>query len=118
MIKFLVDAQLPVRLARLLQRAAYDAIHTRDLPDQNATQDSKINDISVQQKRIVVTKDADFLHSFLINKEPYKLLLVTTGNITNGELEALFLENLPHLTALFEQHAYIELGRDTITVHQ
>jgi predicted nuclease of predicted toxin-antitoxin system len=45
-------------------------------------------------------------------------LLVTTGNITNGELEALFLENLPHLATLFEQHAYIELGRDTITVHQ
>jgi predicted nuclease of predicted toxin-antitoxin system len=118
MIKFLVDAQLPVRLARLLQKAGYDAVHTRDLPDQNATQDSKINDISIQQNRIVVTKDADFLHSFLISKKPYKLLLVTTGNITNGELEALFLENLPHLAALFEQHAYIELGRDTITVHQ
>jgi predicted nuclease of predicted toxin-antitoxin system len=33
MIKFLIDAQLPVRLARLLQRAGYDAIHTRDLPE-------------------------------------------------------------------------------------
>jgi hypothetical protein len=35
-----------------------------------------------------------------------------------GELEALFLENLSHLAALFEQHAYIELGHDSITVHQ
>jgi predicted nuclease of predicted toxin-antitoxin system len=63
MIKFLVDAQLPVRLARLLQGAGYDTVHTRDLPDKNATQDSKINDISIQQNRIVVTKDTDFILS-------------------------------------------------------
>jgi predicted nuclease of predicted toxin-antitoxin system len=118
MIKFLVDAQLPVRLSRLLQNEGYDTIHTRDLPRKNATQYVEINTISIQQSRIVVTKDTDFLHSFLLNNQPYKLLLVTTGNIKNQELEALFLENLSHLAELFEQHAYIELGRDTVTVHQ
>ncbi len=30
-MKFLVDAQLPLRLARLLREAGYDAIHTREL---------------------------------------------------------------------------------------
>ncbi|NEO54909.1 MAG: hypothetical protein F6K54_18610 [Okeania sp. SIO3B5] len=30
-MKFLVDAQLPVRLAVFLQYAGYDAIHTKDL---------------------------------------------------------------------------------------
>jgi predicted nuclease of predicted toxin-antitoxin system len=38
--------------------------------------------ISMQQERIVVTKDRDFLDSFLLRQQPYKLLLVTTGNIT------------------------------------
>lgn len=31
-MKFLVDAQLPMRLAVLLQGAGYDTIHTKKLP--------------------------------------------------------------------------------------
>ncbi len=38
-MKFLVDAQLPVRLARFIQASGYDTLHTRDLPRQNATSD-------------------------------------------------------------------------------
>lgn len=117
-MKFLVDAQLPVRLARFLQEAGYDTIHTRDLPLKNATPDTEVNAISIQESRIVITKDSDFFDSFLIRQEPYKLLLVTTGNITNAELEALFQSNLPQLVQLFTQHSSIEMSRDTIIVHQ
>lgn len=116
-MKFLIDAQLPIRLARLLQLSGYDVIHTRDLPGQNATRDSEINTISMQQERIVVTKDRDFLDSFLVRQQPYKLLLVTTGNITNTELVELFAKNLAQLADLFEQHSLIELNRDDIIVH-
>jgi predicted nuclease of predicted toxin-antitoxin system len=52
----------------------------------------------------VVTKDRDFLDSFLLRQQPYKLLLVTTGNITNTELVELFAKNLSQLAELFEQH--------------
>jgi predicted nuclease of predicted toxin-antitoxin system len=31
-MKFIIDAQLPRRLARFLQGLGYDAIHTLDLP--------------------------------------------------------------------------------------
>jgi predicted nuclease of predicted toxin-antitoxin system len=55
-MKFLVDAQLPLRLARLLQEAGYDTIHTKELPQQNATPDSIINSISIQEERVVLTK--------------------------------------------------------------
>ncbi len=117
-MKFLIDAQLPVRLSRFLQTAGYDTIHTRDLPQQNATPDTEVNTISIQESRIVITKDSDFFDSFLIRQEPYKLLLVTTGNITNAELEALFQSNLPLLVELFSQHSLIEISRDAIIVHQ
>jgi predicted nuclease of predicted toxin-antitoxin system len=46
-MKFIVDAQLPTRLAKFLQAAGYDTIHTRNLPQQNATPDSNINAISI-----------------------------------------------------------------------
>ncbi|NEU77139.1 hypothetical protein PI95_032730 [Hassallia byssoidea VB512170] len=117
-MKFLVDAQLPVRLARFLESAGYDTIHTKDLPQRNATTDVEINAISIQESRIVVTKDRDFFDSFLIRQEPYKLLLVTTGNITNTELEALFVNNLAQLAGLFAQHVLIEISRNAIIVHQ
>ena len=47
----------------------------------------------------------------------YKLLLVTTGNITNPELESLFANNLSQIEKLFEQHSLIEMNRDAIIVH-
>ncbi|WP_242057723.1 MULTISPECIES: DUF5615 family PIN-like protein [Nostoc] len=84
-MKFLVDAQLPVRLARFLKASGYDAIHTRDLPSQNATPDNEINVISIAEDRILITKDVDFVNSFLTIQQPYKLLLITTGNIKNSE---------------------------------
>ncbi len=40
-MKFLIDAQLPVRLSRFLQTTGYDTIHTRDLRQQNTTPDLK-----------------------------------------------------------------------------
>jgi predicted nuclease of predicted toxin-antitoxin system len=58
-MKFIVDAQLPRRLARFLQDSGFDTIHTLDLPQQNATPDSSINAISITEERVVITKDAD-----------------------------------------------------------
>lgn len=117
-MKFLVDAQLPVRLARVLQSAGCDTIHTQDLPRRNATPDSEINLLSIQESRIVVTKDRDFVDSFMIDRQPYKLLILTTGNINNNQLIELFMKNLPHLAELFQEHSLIEMNRDTIVVHQ
>lgn len=117
-MKFLVDAQLPVRLARFLRASDHDVIHTRDLPKRNATTDNQINEISIEQERVVITKDSDFVDSFLTINKPYKLLLVTTGNIKNSELEAIFINNLSTLVNLLERHEYIELTRNAIIVHQ
>jgi predicted nuclease of predicted toxin-antitoxin system len=65
----------------------------------------------------VISKDSDFVNSFLTIQKPYKLLLISTGNISNSELEAIFVNQLSRLTDLFESHQYIELSRDAIIVH-
>lgn len=117
-MKFIVDAQLPRRLAKFLQDVGYDAIHTLDLPDRNATPDSNINTLSIAQERIVITKDSDFVDSFLTIQQPYKLLLISTGNIKNSELEELFGAYLPQIINLLSQHSYIEVNRDTLIIHQ
>lgn len=80
-MKFIVDAQLPKLLAQWLRQRGYDAIHTLELPDKNRTGDDIINQISLQENRIVISKDSDFYHRYFRNLEPYKLIYLTTGNI-------------------------------------
>ncbi len=117
-MKFLVDAQLPVRLARFLKTSGYDTLHTKDLPQQNATSDTEINDITIEQERVVITKDSDFVNSFMTIQKPSKLLLISTGNIRNSELEQIFKSNLSTLVDLLENNDYVEMNRDRIIVHQ
>lgn len=96
-MKFLVDAQLPRRLARELTTAGHEAIHTLDLPRGNRTPDSDITSIAVLEKRAVITKDEDFVTQFHLCGAPPKLLLVSTGNISNDSLSHLFAVNLTAL---------------------
>jgi predicted nuclease of predicted toxin-antitoxin system len=116
-MKFLVDAHLPRRLARQLNDAGHDAVHTLDLPNGNRTSDVEINAISVSEQRVVITKDSDFVDSFVLRQEPWKLLLVSTGNITNRDLEQLFAANLTAITDGFASFDHIELSRTNIVFH-
>ena len=117
MTRFLVDAHLPFRLVRLLRERGHDALHTSELPKGNATPDEEINSISLQEERVVVTKDADFVQSLILHGKPYKLLLISTGNISNHALETLFLEQLELLCELLNTYHYVELGREEIVAH-
>ena len=116
-MKFLVDAHLPRRIAYRFREAGHDALHTLDLPDGNRTTDAAINALSLREERIVVTKDADFVSSFLLHHEPYKLLLISTGNIRNAELEALLLMHLSTIISAFGTHDYLELSRSSLIIH-
>lgn len=116
-MNFLVDAHLPRRLTFHLRAAGHDVVHTLDLPNKNRTTDEEINALSVQEQRIVITKDSDFVDSFLVVRKPYKLLLISTGNITNAELEALFVPAIPQIVAAFGSHDYIELSRTALFMH-
>jgi predicted nuclease of predicted toxin-antitoxin system len=116
-MKFLVDAHLPRRLVYRLRESGYEAAHTLDLPMGNRTPDSLINELSIREEYIVITKDADFVNSFLLHHKPYKLLLVSTGNISNKELEALFLANIEKIAEGFEVFDFIEIDRKDVIFH-
>src|SRR5215208_5261097 len=116
-MNFLIDAQLPRRLIFLLREAGHDAVHTLDLPHRNRTTDQEIIEISAREQRAVITKDADFVDSFVVRREPYKRLLVSTGNVPNLELEELFKTYLPTISMELATHDYIELSRSALIVH-
>lgn len=116
-MKFLVDAQLPRRLAAQLSQAGHETLHTLDLPFGNRTTDSAINDLSLNDGYIVITKDSDFVESFLLQGKPRKLLLVSTGNITNADLEVLFGANFEKIVVGFGTFDFIELNRTSVIFH-
>jgi predicted nuclease of predicted toxin-antitoxin system len=116
-VKFLVDAQLPRRIARLLESLGHDALHTLDLPTKNQTPDETLRQLAGSERRVLVTKDADFVDSFLLRGLPQRLLFVTTGNIPNDDLLALFRTNLPAITDALSSHSFVEIDRSGLTVH-
>ena len=116
-MKFLVDAQLPRRRAHRLRDLGHDAVHTLDLPLKNRTKDEVIKEISLREKRVVITKDGEFVDSFILYGKPYKLLLISTGNIRNSDLEKSFLQNIEQIAEAFDQYGFIEMDRTTVTFH-
>src|SRR5688572_19092201 len=110
-MKFLIDAQLPKSLATFLREKGFDAIHTIELPNGNATTDAEINQISISERRIVVTKDGDFFNIFAARKEPYKLLHVRTGNISNAKLFEIFEKNLEAMIGELTESNVIEIDQ-------
>lgn len=116
-MKFLVDAQLPQRIVYRLREAGHDVLHTLDLPSGNRTTDTEINTISQREQRVVITKDADFVNSFLLKGQPYKLLLISTGNIKNSDLETLVATHLSAVVAAFDSHDFVELSRTALIIH-
>jgi predicted nuclease of predicted toxin-antitoxin system len=116
-MNFLIDANLPRRLVNLFLERGHHAVHTLDLPDANATEDLAILQYSDENDCVITTKDSDFTTSFWLNSRPNKLLLISTGNISNKELEALLTTNFDQIIADLSNNRFIELSRDHVIVH-
>ncbi|MDX1958876.1 MAG: DUF5615 family PIN-like protein [Leptospiraceae bacterium] len=116
-MKFLVDANLPSALSTWLKYKDLDSIHTIELVQGNATDDETLFQLSMQTERIVITKDHDFLQRFLLKNEPKKLLFITTGNLSNKKLIALFEKNLEQLLSLLESNSVIEMSLHDVSIH-
>ena len=64
----------------------------------------------------MITKDVDFRHSHTVSGAPASLLLVSTGNVSNGELIELFGRRLGDIEQAFASASFVEL-RDVLIVH-
>ena len=114
LMDFLLDAQLPRRLAYRLRELGHDALHTLDLPNGNRTSDAEICEWADQERRIVMTKDADFVASHVLRASPERLLLVSTGNLSNADLEALVVPRVSEIERLFSVTPFVEITRTTL----
>jgi predicted nuclease of predicted toxin-antitoxin system len=115
-MKFLIDAHLPPSLRQVIAAAGHEAIHTLDLPDQNAAKDGVLNRVSMAEQRVVITKDTDFYYSHLLHGRPWKLVLVRTGNMSLKATREMFEQHLQDIVVALESCTLVELDQKKIAV--
>ena len=115
-MKFLIDEQLPPLLSEWIQARGFDAIHITTLGTDSSVSDNDILSISMNEGRVVITKDEDFFHAYIFQKQPHKLIFVTTGNCKNRTLLDLFRSKFDDLLTLLQQHNLIEINLTTVKV--
>ena len=113
-MKFLVDAHLPKSICGYFINC--ECIYTSDLETGNITKDTAINTLSLNEKRIVITKDTDFYYSYIISQRPYKLVLVKLGNMRLAEIKRYFKDNSKKMLEILEKHSFIVLERSKIRI--
>lgn len=74
-MKFLVDAQLPIKLCEIIAAKGFHAEHFVSLPDSDESSDSSISIYANNNDITIITKDSDFYHSHMIVENPKKPLL-------------------------------------------
>jgi predicted nuclease of predicted toxin-antitoxin system len=103
-------------MASWLNAAGHEAVHTLDLPNKNRTTDQQLLEVADREQRVLITKDADFVDSHILSARPAKLLLISTGNISNRELEGLMAPFIPDVVREFQTHSFLELDRTGLFV--
>ncbi|MFD2574501.1 DUF5615 family PIN-like protein [Spirosoma soli] len=115
-MRFLVDEQLPYLLADWLQEKGQDAVHVTTLLTNSRIPDGYICERSMAEQRVVIPKDEDFLRTYLIKQQPYKLVYLTTGNLKNRQLMNLFRANFHNLLNALETADVIELNQFVLKI--
>jgi len=113
-MNFIIDAQLPASLCEYFHDC--DCIHTSKLKEGNQSKDSSINELSIKEKRAVITKDTDFYYSYIASQKPYKLILVKLGNMQLSALKKYFKDNSNKIIEILEEHSFIVLEKNRIRI--
>ena len=100
-MKFLVDNQLPLALARHLQTWGFDCHHVLEIGLSQAS-DSDICRHAAAQERIIISKDEDFLYLASRPKATIRLLWVRLGNCRTPALLEAFDRLRPMIESSLE----------------
>ncbi|MBK8349084.1 MAG: DUF5615 family PIN-like protein [Saprospiraceae bacterium] len=65
----MIDAQISYKISKHFSQKGFDVIHVNQLPQRDRTPDHEIIKYAENQNRIVVTKDKDFINSYILSKK-------------------------------------------------
>ncbi len=101
-IEFIVDAQLPVALAKSICDAGYKAEHVGRALRLDA-EDAEIWELAIQDTLVIISKDDDFAKRSKQAKNSPAIVWLRVGNIRNKILIDRFIKLLPQIVELIKQ---------------
>jgi predicted nuclease of predicted toxin-antitoxin system len=101
-MRFLVDAQLPPALARLLTALGHTAEHVADVGLRDAD-DSPIWSYALTHQAVILTKDEDFLKRLHQSKSAPVIVWLRIGNTSRRALLQWFEALLPQIEQMILQ---------------
>ena len=88
-MKFLIDADIPRLITKMLIEKKHDVIDSRDVCPPG-TPDNEIYNLGVREKRIIVTRDLDFSNIlFYPPKEHWGIIILRTHMLSIKEMTSL-----------------------------
>ncbi|MBS1836776.1 MAG: DUF5615 family PIN-like protein [Actinobacteria bacterium] len=101
-MRFLIDAQLPPALARMLAEHDHVAEHVTDIVPGDAP-DAQLWRYALDHDAVIVTKDADFAQMVAISDESPTVVWVRVGNTRRTELLTWFEPPIEQIVSMVEQ---------------
>jgi predicted nuclease of predicted toxin-antitoxin system len=100
-VRFLVDAQLPPALARLLNQRGHVAEQVNDIGPGDAP-DRELWRYALEHGAVIVTKDEDFANMVAIDAESATVVWVRVGNTRSAVLLAWFEPRIDEIVSLVD----------------
>lgn len=108
-MRFLIDAQLPPKLATALRKAGHEAEHVFEVGLLTAP-DIEIWRYAERTSAAILTKDSDFVAIRLRATAGAPVVWLRLGNVTNDALERALIHHLPEIVdAIAAGESLIEL---------
>lgn len=101
-LRFIVDAQLPLALAKFLTDAGYPSEHVLGFAGESFP-DAQLWDRALKTGAVIVTKDEDFAVRSVRDSAPPSIVWVRLGNTRNKALLDNFSLLLPRIITALEQ---------------
>jgi predicted nuclease of predicted toxin-antitoxin system len=109
--KVLCDVHIAFKVVKFFQEKGHEAIHVNEILDGFYTKEEDISQYANENGYTVMTKDADFKNSHLLESSPSRLLKISLGNIPTKRLIEILNANLDAIVEHFqEEKCFIELG--------
>ncbi|HEY6794796.1 MAG TPA: DUF5615 family PIN-like protein [Kineosporiaceae bacterium] len=116
-MRFLIDENISWRVAELLTKAGYDAVHVRDL-DAEGADDRDVMALAARDERVIVSADTDFgallAHTCAI--KPSVILVRALVDRRPAELAGIIAANLDTIREHLDAGAVAAFTPDGIRV--
>ena len=114
-MKFIIDENLSPDLAEMFRMAGLNAYHVNEMKASQKQRiiDDQLRRLAIQKGYVIVTKDDDFVKSYVSRKVPDKIVFIYGMNKKESLLSRM-KEVIPTLKDLLTDHDFIEIGETEV----